>query len=274
MYQHSLHTMSTAHQNSSSRRNNMETSNNEYSINFSSYGKLIYDKLDSILKASIPELRFLKGNILDFTYEHYFEMELHPGHEYEFQMVSVREEEFRQLLFRGIVSSILQMNSISSGDLVFRVPSDLDLLDTSLVINVDEDEDIELLFLKARIQANAINYCLALVVDAEAGIIEEITPDSLVNELSSIPEYNDELSIEEIAELVSNHIKMTYDELMSTANSLYDKYSLSDASRHRRFLAEFGLVLVESRGVKIHDALKDFDQNKFLYELDISIRNQ
>lgn len=250
----------------------METSNDQYSINFSSYGKLIYDKLDPILKASILELRFLKDNILDFTYEHYFEMELHPGHEYKYQMVSVREEEFRQSLFRGVVSSILQKNSISSGDIVFRVPSDLDLLDTSLVINVDEDEDVELLFIKARIHANAINYCLALVVDVEAGIIEEITPDSLANELHSIPEYSDALSIKEIAELVSNHIQITYDELMSSANSLYNKYSLSDASKHRIFLAEFGLMLIESRGVKIYDALKDFNQNKFLYEIDIAIK--
>lgn len=251
----------------------METSNDQYSINFSSCGKLIYDKIDAILKASIPELKFLKDNILDFTYGHYFEMEFHPGHEYKYQMVSVREEEFRQSLFRGVVSSILQKNSISSGDIVFRVPSDLDLLDTSLTIDVDEDEDVELLFLKAIIHAHAINYCLALVVDVEAGIIEEITPDSLANELRSIPEYNDELSIEEIAELVSNHIKITYDELMSTANSLYAKYSLSDTSKHRRFLAEFGLILIESRGVKIHDALKDFDQNNLLYEVDIALKN-
>lgn len=250
--------------------NLMKTSYIKSNTNFNAYGDLIHDNLDAVIKDLVPELRCFDRNIADLTSRRYFD-EMSSGRYYIYPMVTRYEEELMNALLQGIISSAIKTHSISSGNLIFGAPSSLSLTSSSLDVNVETNEfkSCNVVF---SIETETNKRGLALVIDAESGLVEEITMSRLIQKLYSIKDYNDELSIDEIISLVSIRLKLSIDEVIDKTNGLYHSFRLSDNAKDRHLLAELGLLLmVEEQGVEIHELSEVFKNDSLSFEADFEI---
>lgn len=248
----------------------MKASYIKSNTNSNAYGDLIHDNLDAVIKDLIPELRCFDRNIADLTSRRYFD-EMSSGRYYIYPMVTRYEEELMNALLRGIISSAIKTHSISSGNLIFGAPSSLSLTSSSLDVNVETNEfkSCNIVF---SIETETNKRGLALVIDAESGLVEEIAMSRLIQKLYSIKDYNNELSIDEIIELVSIRLKLPIDEVIDKTDSLYHSFRLSDNVKDRRLLAELGLLLmIEERNIIIHDLSKEFENDSLSFEADFEI---
>lgn len=249
----------------------MKTSYIKSHTDFSTYGDLIHDNLDVAIKDLIPELRSFDCSIADLTSRRYFD-EMRSGRYYVYPMIVTEEYALTKELLLGIVSSRLKYSSIVSGDIIFGVPLALDLTNSSLDVNISTEEfkSCNVVFY---IETEATKRGLALVIDAESGIVEEITVSSLIHKLCSIKDYTNELSIDEIIELVSIHLKLSIDEVIDKADRLYHSFRLSDDVKDLHLLAELGLLLMlEERNISIHNLSEDFRNDTLSFEADFEIR--